>query len=219
MARQKGKSNRRIKDWGRRHRAGEQADAEADDAVSRKGRISHRGVKLPPRRVATPEGNLEGLPKVDGMVVGMFPGRAMVRAGDGEFLCGIAGTFRAPEGSTALAVGDNVTMAMRRHEHADGSETDKDRADGLILSRQPRNTALCRPQPRSGKRRGAYDGDVFEKVVAANIDVLLIVTSTCQPRPARYRRKRSMRRRSLDAYGQAGCQTRISSSAQPERCA
>ncbi len=183
MARQKGKSNRRIKDWQRRHRASEQAGTEADDAVSRKGRISRRGVKLPPQRVAAPEDNLEGLSKVEGMVVGVFPGGLTVRAGDDELLCGIAGTFRAPEGSTALAVGDIVTIALRRQEHADGSATDKDRADGLIVSRQPRSTVLCRPQPRSGKRRGAYDGDVFEKVVAANIDVLLIVIATSHPRP------------------------------------
>jgi len=183
MARQKGKSNRRIKNWRQRRRAGEQVGAEADDEVSRKQRVSRPGVKLPPARLAAPGENLEDLPKVEGMVVGIFPGGAAVRTGGDELLCGIAGTFRAPAGSSALAVGDDVTVALRRREHADRSEGDKNRADGLILTRRPRSTALCRPQARSGKRRGAHDGEAFEKVVAANIDVLLIVTSTCGPRP------------------------------------
>jgi len=111
----------------------------------------------------------------------MFPGGAEVRADDAILLCMIAKTFRAPEGSTALAVGDIVTLAASLTEHHDASDDDPDRADGMILSRQPRETALSRPAPRSGKRRDEYKAEIFERVIAANMDVLLVIAATCQP--------------------------------------
>ena len=118
------------------------------------------------------------------MVVGLFPGGASVRVqGGGDLLCAIAGTFRPPKGSSALAVGDEVAVALSPVEQVAGQlHVDKQRTDGFILSRQPRRTALSRPQPTSGKRRGRYDEEVFAKVVAANMEVLLIVASVRQPR-------------------------------------
>ena len=94
--------------------------------------------------------------------------------------------FRAPEGSTALAVGDNVTVALTDPEHVSGqTQDDKDRADGMILLRHPRSTALSRPELRSGKHTDPYSTETFEKVIekviVANMDVLLIVASTVQP--------------------------------------
>lgn len=181
MARRKGKSRRRIKDWHLRYQTGQAG--QQDEAA--RGKFSAKGVKLPASRgdadAARPVG-LEDLPKAEGMVVGMFPGGAIVRVAGGEqMLCGIAKTFRAPEGSTPLAVGDVATVAVTRAAHADATEADRDRADGMVISRSPRETALARPQPRSGKRRDAYDAETFQKVIVANMDALLIVAATCQP--------------------------------------
>ncbi len=177
MAKRKGKSQRRIKGWQQRLAAGEELDRTA-----RRQGFSQRAVKLPADRLAAPEENLEELPKREGLVVGFFPGGVIVRADDQELLCGIAKTFRAPADASALAVGDEVTAAITRPNHADGQvENDRERADGMIVSRQPRRTVLSRPQPRSGKRSGAYEAEVFEKVIAANIDVLVIVASTREP--------------------------------------
>ncbi len=178
MARRKGKSQRRIKDWHQRYHAEE--DFEPTEATRQK--VTRREVKLPPRELSVGAEGLDDLPRMQGMVTGQFPGGAVVRIGEDELLCGIAGTFRAPEGSSVLAVGDLVSVAVTRPQHLDGrKEIDKDRSDGVILERQPRRTVLCRPQPRSGKRRGEYDTDVFEKVIAVNMDALLIVASTRQP--------------------------------------
>jgi len=178
MAKRKGKSRHRI-DWQARFEAGD------DDGVDHKarGRLTQRQVKLPPRDLEAGAEQLDGLPRIEGMVVGMFPGGAEVRTGEGGnvLLCMIAKTFRAPEGSTALAVGDIVTLAASRRDHHNASDDDPDRADGMILSRQPRETALSRPAPRSGKRRDAYKTEVFESVIAANMDVLLIVAATREP--------------------------------------
>ena len=178
MARHKGKSRQRIRNWQQRLHDG----ADIEDSAPARRKLTQRSVKLPPERLAAPEENLEGLPKIEGMVAGQFPGGVIVQ-GDGErLLCGIATTFRAPQGATALAVGDIVTVALTRPRHAgEPAADDKDRADGMVLSRRPRETALSRPAPRSGKRRGRYETEVFEKVIVANMDVLLIVASTCQP--------------------------------------
>ena len=179
MARRKGKSLRRIKDWHRRFQVGEGGDS---PEVTSRQKVSRRAVKLPPERLEAPAENLEYLPKTEGMVLGLFPGGALVGAQERRLLCGIAKTFRAPEGASALAVGDNVTVALVKAEHSDqAAAEDKDRADGMIIARQPRESLLARPQPRSGKRRGAYDDDLFLKVVVANMDALLIVTATRQP--------------------------------------
>ncbi|MCJ7544180.1 MAG: ribosome small subunit-dependent GTPase A [Phycisphaerae bacterium] len=182
MARRKGKSQRRIKDWQRAM----SSDSMADKATSR-GRLTRRAVKLPPYRLEAPQDNLELLPKTEGMVTGFFPGGAMVRVGGQVLLCGIAKTFRAPEGSSALAVGDEVTVAMALQEHLSvAAAGDKVRADGMILVRAPRRSALVRPQPRSAKRFDKYETQRLDKVLVANIDQLMIITSTCQPplRPA-----------------------------------
>ena len=179
MAKRKGKSRHRIRNWQQRLHDG----ADIEDGAPVRQKLTRRSVKLPPERLAAPEENLDGLPKAEGMVVGCFPGGVIVNGEQGQLLCGIAKTFRAPEGSTVLAVGDLVTVALTSDRHGgDGAAADKDRADGMVIARQPRETALSRPTPRSGKRRDRYDADdVFEKVIVANMDVLLIVASTCQP--------------------------------------
>jgi len=177
MSRKKGKAQRRVKDWLGRFEAG----GKAEDSARAPQRFSVRGVKLPPWRLLAPQENLEGLANAEGMVIGMFPGGAIVRSGGADLLCGIAKTFRAPEGATSLAVGDAVTVAVTRGQRLQAAGDDKVRADGMILARHPRRTALSRPQPRSGKHRGEYEPDLAEKVIAANMDLLLIVTSTRQP--------------------------------------
>lgn len=178
MAKYKGKSKRRIKDWHRRY--AEAPGEEADE--TRKQGFSRRAVKLPADRLEAPEENLEDLPKAKGLVVGFYPGGAVVRVEGAQLLCGVAKTYRAPEGSSALAVGDTVTVAMARDEHTGAAtRTDKDRADGMILAREPRQTALCRPQGRGGKRAARHDAEPFEKVIAANIELLVIVASTRLP--------------------------------------
>ncbi|MHC4983670.1 MAG: ribosome small subunit-dependent GTPase A [Planctomycetota bacterium] len=178
MPRRKGKSRRRIKDWHHRYHAGEQV--EETDSHGR--RMSRRGIKLGPGSFAASEADLESMEKKEGMVVGLFRGGAAVRAEGRQLLCGIAKTFRAPAGSSPLAVGDDVTVALAPADYIDGRlDADKDRADGMILSRGPRKSALCRPQPWSAKRRDQYKTQVPEKVIAANVDVLLAVVSTSQP--------------------------------------
>ncbi len=178
MARRKGKSGRRIKDWDRRYREGDGVK----DAAHQQQRMSRKAVKLRGGSFAqADEDDLAGAPRVEGLVTGLFRGGAVVRARGEELLCGIAKTFRAPEGTTALAVGDEVTVALTRPEHVAGSrETDKDRTDGMVLSRGPRRSALSRPRPWSAKRRDQYQ-DVPEKVIAANVDVLLIVAAVREP--------------------------------------
>ncbi len=57
MAKGKGKSNRRIKDWQRRLREGE-----ADDAAPQRQSLSERAVKIPAHRLESPEDNLDDLP-------------------------------------------------------------------------------------------------------------------------------------------------------------
>jgi len=180
VARRKGKSRRRIKDWQRRFRQEDLSSLDADQSET----LQPQRVKLPPWRlreamgqVAVPDG-----PQTEGMVVGMFPGGAAVRVEGEELLCRIAGTFKPPRGASALAVGDQVTVALTRTEHVSGdSDADKDRADGAIVARQPRETALSRPQSIGGRRRGLYTDDVFEKVIAANMETLLIVVSVRKP--------------------------------------
>ncbi len=177
MAKGKGKSKRRISNWQQKYLQ----DDEITDSQLR-GSLARRGVKLPADRLTAPNKNLDALPKLDGMVVSLFPGGVIVRTGDEQLLCGIAGTFRPPKGASALAVGDTVTVAVTRADHADSAAAaDKNRADGMILARELRQTVLSRPRPRSGKRRDEYKTEAFEKVIVANMDVLLIVAATQQP--------------------------------------
>lgn len=175
----KGKSKRRIKDWHVRYQAGEEAGAKG----ARGRKHTRRAVKLPPSRLDSPDENLEDLPKAEGLVVAVYRRGATVRIEGREAFCAIAKTFRAPPDATALTVGDIVTVAITQTHHTDGQrEIDKDRTEGLIISRQPRETALSRPRPMSAKRVDRYQTEVFEKVVAANMDILLIIASTRQPK-------------------------------------
>ncbi len=182
MAKHKGKSKRRIKDW--QGRLDSDGDLASDPAGPRK--FSAQGVKLGPGSFASGEaeelGNMESR---SGMVTGVFRRGVFVRISGEELFCGMAKTFRPPERAemtSPLAVGDDVTVALARSEHTHGqTDLDRNRIDGMILSRKPRRTVLARPQPRSQKRREQYDGDVFEKVIAANMDMLVIVAATARP--------------------------------------
>lgn len=187
MARKKGKAQRRQKDfgtgWGRGY---EQSADEIDHLGIQRQKVTPKAAKVASWRVDSSQESLPDLPRQEGMVVGLFPAGAIVRGAGREMICGLAGTFRPPEGSSALAVGDQVIVALTRAEHADAAQADKLRADGKIVQRQFRRSLLARPQPRSGKRRDIYEGENFLKVIAANMDQLLIVASTRQPalRPA-----------------------------------
>jgi len=180
MARYKGKSKRRIKNWHQRVVAGGEADDTTDD---RRLGFSKREVKLPAERLEAAQENLDDLPRAEGMVVGLYRRGCVVRTGQDELLCGIAKTFRAPESTSPLAVGDVVTVALTHDQHR-GQDTERDRlrADGFIVARQPRRSALTRPQPRGAKRTDPHTTEIVEKVIAANIDVLVIVASMRQPR-------------------------------------
>ncbi|MFW6133564.1 MAG: ribosome small subunit-dependent GTPase A [Planctomycetota bacterium] len=175
MAR-KDKSRRRIKDWQARWQAGD----ELDDVVAHGRRMSARGVKLREDRFATPE-NLDDLPRREGMVTGLFRGGATVRIEGIERLCGIAKTFRPPSEATPLVVGDVVTVALLTPGQVDTAGADKDRADGMILNRRERTTVLARPSPWSAKRRDRYGTEPPAKVIAANMDALLIVAAVKRP--------------------------------------
>jgi putative ribosome biogenesis GTPase RsgA len=175
MAKYKGKSRRRMKNLDE-HAI---SDRDEDAAMFRQG-FSERAVNIPSSRLEAPDENLEDLPKTEGMVTGFFPGGAIVRVDGQEFICGIAKTFRAPEDSTPLAVGDIATVALAQHAAGD-VQTDKVRADGFIIARRPRRTVLARPRPTSGKRQDVYDSTTFQKIIVANVQQLLIVASSRQP--------------------------------------
>jgi ribosome biogenesis GTPase len=176
MFKHKGKSQRRMKNWQQVYSSGQ----EESDVASLTQKVVPRAVKIPPWRQGQ-AADIDGLPRVEGLVVGLFPGGAAVSVEGRELLCNLAGTFRPPPTSSALAVGDHVTVALTRAEHADAQGDDKLRTDGMILDRKERKTALCRPQPRSGKRRDQYETQSFTKVIVANMDVLLIVVAVRQP--------------------------------------
>ncbi len=178
MARRKGKSRYRISDWQQRYLEGEEIE---DAAAAGKG-MGRRGVKLREDRFALSDEEMDGLPHAEGMVVGLFRGGAAVRVERHELLCGIAKTFRAPEGYSPLAVGDDVTVALARRLDAPAGSLDKNRADGMILSRRDRRSVLSRPRPTGGRFADPYRDDTVEKVLAANMDGLLIVASTRRPR-------------------------------------
>jgi len=184
----KGKARRRIKDWQERFQAGENPD----DIAHRGQKPGVRAVKLPPSRLESPEDNLEGLPKIEGLVVGVYR-RAVSVLLEGQICyCAIAKTFRAQPQASALAVGDIVTVAVVTDLNAPPKpDIDKERMDGFILMRRLRRTALSRPKPMSAKRIDQYQTEIFEQVIAANMDQLLIVASIAQPR---------FRRRLIDRY-------------------
>ena len=174
MARHKGKSRRRIQNLQSRY------DQDEDISAVEQHSKSKRAVKLPAARLAEPELNLEAIEKASGLVVSQLPRGAIVRIAGQDRLCGIAKTFRAPPGATPLAVGDEVTVALTGHSE-EAAQTDKDRIDGLVIARQQRGSTLSRPRPLSGKRRDAYESHTFEKVMVANVDLLLIVAASRQP--------------------------------------
>ena len=178
VAHRKGKSRRRIKDWHRRMEHGQ----DLEEVSSRGRRMSEHAVKLREERFASVE-NLDDLPQAEGMVVGLYRGGAVVRVEGGEeLLCGVAKTFRAPSEATPLAVGDHATVALPPEGAPAPAEDDKDRVDGMILARAERTTALARPRPWSAKRRDEYAEEPGAKVIAANMDVLLIIAATKGPR-------------------------------------
>ncbi len=170
----KGKSQRRVKDYARHYHEG----ADAFDRES----LQKQRVKIPAFRDAQLEEELAGRERAEGMVTGLFPAGAYVRVGPRDLICSISGTFRPPPNASALTVGDDVTVAMTAEQNFSGdASTDKQRSEAVILTRQSRRSVLARPQPISGKRRDRYD-EVFEKVVAANMDVLMVVATARQPR-------------------------------------
>ena len=177
MSRKKGKSSRRIKDWQQQFTAGQ-----GEDIAGSQERLAPKAIKLRGGSFAdSQQEDLASLPQAEGMVVEVFRRGAYVRVEGRELFCGMAKTFRAPATTSPLAVGDNVTVALAQAAHTSGRlEMDRERMDGMILSRQPRSTVLCRPLPRSGKRRQRYE-EAFEKVIAVNMDVLLVVASVRQP--------------------------------------
>jgi len=182
VARRKGKSRRRIKDWARRLRSGEEPEGQAPH----RQRLGRRQVKLGQGSFAASPADPLTMQQARGMVVGFYPGGAIVRVGADDLLCGIAKTFRTPAEATAeaspLAVGDNVTVAVAKSpDDREAIDADRDRTDGVVLTRELRESALTRPRPMRGKRIDQYETEVFEKVIAANMDVLLIVAATCQP--------------------------------------
>ncbi|MCL2700302.1 MAG: ribosome small subunit-dependent GTPase A [Phycisphaerae bacterium] len=187
MAKRKGKSQHRM-NWQQQYEHGE----EDRQQFSARSRLTQRQVKLPSQRNPAELENIESLPRANGMVVGLYPGGVAVRAEGTNvplasrrvLFCGVAKAFRVPGGAehaSAVAVGDLVTVALTRREHAQGQEADKSRTDGLILLRQKRRSALSRPEPRSEKRRDEYKTEFLEKVIVANVDVLLIVAASVQP--------------------------------------
>ncbi|RPI63252.1 MAG: ribosome small subunit-dependent GTPase A [Planctomycetaceae bacterium] len=175
MSRKKGKARQRMKDWQLRdnHSAG--------DAAPSRSKIAPNAAKIPAWRQEGGSDNLDALPRREAMVTGLFPGGVITIADGQQLICGVAGTFRPPAGSTALAVGDIVTVAMTRPEHVDAHTADNVRADGMILSRAKRRTMLARPEPRSGKHRDEYEDTEFLKVIVANMDQLVVVAATRQP--------------------------------------
>jgi ribosome biogenesis GTPase len=180
VSRKKGKSQQRQKAW---------RDYLHDEDAPVSRQKSTKAVKLPPWRQATIDANIQDLPRVEGMVVGLFPSGVMVRVTGEQLLCGIAGTFRPPgagpddpaPASTALAVGDEVTVALTNAVSSAGDRPDKLRADGMIIARRVRRTVLARPMPRSAKRNDPYADERLGKVVAANMDQLVVVMAVRQP--------------------------------------
>ncbi len=198
MAKRKGKSQQRPRHWDRLHREG---DVASEDAESRR-RLTQRRVRLPgqqqdaPIYADTEADAASGGPRTGGTVIHLYPGGARVRTADyGDLLAGVAGTFRPAPGSSALAVGDRVALTLTPEAQgllqAGQKHLDSDRVDALILQREPRETALSRPQPMRGKRRTQHEPEVFEKVIAANMDQLVVVAAVRRP---------AFSRRLLDRY-------------------
>lgn len=184
MKRDKGKSRRRIKDWVKRYESGRDEEGAAPSRES----LSRREVKLGDGSFAVRSGDAETGNTVAGMVTGVFRHAAVVRTAEKSIKCGIAKTYRPPEGyenTTPLAVGDSVTVVLPDDRHTDGRlELDRNREEGMIVSRRLRKTLLARPETRRGRRTDEFS-EPFVKVIAANMDCLLVVASLVKPRVRR----------------------------------
>jgi len=181
VKREKGKSRKRIKDWINRYESGVDGDGEA---ISREA-LRRRQVKLGQDNFAVRSGrNSEGK-TMEGMVTGVFRHAAVVRTEKGDLKCGIAKTYRPPgeyKNTTPLAVGDIVNIALPEAKHTGGKlELDRNREAGMIISRSPRKTLLARPEIHKGKQRDKFS-DPFIKVIAVNVEILLVVASIAKPK-------------------------------------
>ena len=187
MAKRKGKSRHRQKGWERLHRDGH---VDSEDAETHR-RLTRRRVRLPGQQqdeaiFADVDSPPATATETTGVVTQLYPGGAIVRTNTCcDLMCGLAGTFRPAPGASALAVGDNVTISLMPETQgliqAGEKDIDGDRVDALIRQRSPRQTALSRPQPMRGKRRDARSKDLFEKVIAANMEQLVVVASVAHP--------------------------------------
>ena len=115
MAKRKGKSRHRPKDWERWHREGHTT---SDNAETHR-RLTQRRIRLPGQEqdaaIYSAVQSATDVPgsQVIGIVVQLYPGGAIVRTADYPgLMCGLAGTFRPPPHSSALAVGDEVTVQL-----------------------------------------------------------------------------------------------------------
>ncbi len=197
MAKRKGKSQHRPKHWDRWHRTDDDA---AENAETHR-RLTQRRIRLPGQEQDS--GIYAGVEALEaqgrqtaGVVVQLYPGGALVRTSlYPSLMCGLAGTFRPTPSSSALAVGDEVTVVILPETSGEiqGGRRAMDRSgvEALIRQRGPRRTALSRPQTMRGKRRDQYETNIFEKVIAANMDQLVVVASVADP---------PLRRRLLDRY-------------------
>ena len=182
----KGKAIRRIKGWHGRYQSGEDTSNQAQ-----RGRRDDPRGQAARRRLERCKRTSTICPRRKGSSRPCI-GRVFVRVEGRELFCAVAKTFRALTMMMALAVGDIVTLATTQERHIQGPlDIDGECKEGFILSRRPRQTALSRPRPMSEKRLDQYGQGVFEQVIAANMDALLIVASTRQPK---------LRRRLIDRF-------------------
>ena len=98
-----------------------------------------------------------------GRVVQTFNRFYRVKNEDGEWLCSLKGNFRkAPLAYRLPVVGDKVRIRLGE---------DRDGVDGFIYEIEPRTNALSR-----------HGGDFRKpKVMAANLDLILVVTGMVKP--------------------------------------
>ena len=177
----KGKSRKRIKNWKSRY----DANGDAEGGIAGREKFSKRQIKLGDGRFAAGEEGLsDNVSTKSGTVTGVFRRGALVRVDGQDIHCGIAKTFRPPDGfenTSPLAIGDEVTIILPEASHVDGQlHLDKHRTDGMIVSRELRRTLLCRPESHRGRKKDDYQ-DVFVRVIASNIDQILLVAAIANP--------------------------------------
>ena len=112
----------------------------------------------------------------EGLIVKEQSGFYWVDAVDGEtYMCELRGKLKeAARSSDIAAIGDHVTITLRREEGTDALM-------GLIESVAPRKSALSRALRTSGKR-GAGQAE-REDVIVANADRAVLVLAAAQPAP------------------------------------